>query len=68
MREVGPLTQPDGCPDWVYIMMHQCWTFDPIQRPPFIAILDCLSSRYDMYNLKKNKKQKSSFIYRTVLT
>ncbi|KAL9950624.1 hypothetical protein ACROYT_G043149 [Oculina patagonica] len=48
MREVGPLTQPDGCPDWVYIMMHQCWTFEPIQRPPFIAILDCLSSREPM--------------------
>lgn len=45
IRDKGPLTKPEGCPDWVYIIMHQCWTYDPVQRPPFIAIFDCLTSR-----------------------
>jgi len=48
MREKGPLDPPEGCPDWVYIIMHQCWAFDSTQRPPFLAIVDCLTSREPM--------------------
>lgn len=48
IRDKGPLTKPEGCPDWVYIIMHQCWTYDPVQRPPVIAIFDCLTSRQPM--------------------
>lgn len=48
MKENGPLDQPSGCPDWVFILMHQCWTYEPMQRPPFIAIIDCLSRRYEI--------------------
>ena len=46
MRKKGPLDKPEGCPDWVYIIMHQCWAFDSLQRPPFLALFDCLTSRY----------------------
>lgn len=46
MRDVGPLDQPERCPIWMFIIMHQCWTFEPEQRPPFLAIFDCLTSRY----------------------
>jgi len=45
IRDKGPLAKPEGCPDWVYIIMHQCWTYDPVQRPPFIAIFECLTCR-----------------------
>ncbi|XP_022781525.1 uncharacterized protein LOC111322652 isoform X5 [Stylophora pistillata] len=48
MKENGPLDQPSGCPYWVYILMHQCWTYEPVERPPFIAIIDCLSRREPM--------------------
>ena len=48
MKENRPLDQPSGCPHWVYILMHQCWTYEPTQRPPFIAITDCLSRRYGL--------------------
>ncbi|XP_078353413.1 uncharacterized protein LOC144638109 isoform X2 [Oculina patagonica] len=48
LREIGPLAKPEGCPNWVYIIMHQCWTYDPVQRPPVIAIFDCLTSRQPM--------------------
>ena len=46
IRNHGPLSKPDGCPDWVYILMHQCWAYDSVQRPPALAIFDCLTSRY----------------------
>ncbi|XP_068676830.1 uncharacterized protein [Montipora foliosa] len=47
-RDNGPLSRPKYCPDWVYILMHQCWAFDPKQRPPILAIFDCLTSREPM--------------------
>ncbi|XP_068725933.1 uncharacterized protein [Montipora capricornis] len=47
-RDNGPLNKPKCCPDWIYILMHQCWAFDSKQRPPFLAILDCLTSREPM--------------------
>ncbi|XP_068725930.1 uncharacterized protein [Montipora capricornis] len=47
-RDSGPLSRPECCPDWVYILMHQCWAFDSKQRPPFLAIFDCLTSRKPM--------------------
>ena len=46
MADEGPLGQPDCCPDWVYKIIHQCWAYDSTQRPPFLAIVDCLTSRY----------------------
>ena len=46
MCDKGPLEQPKDCPHWVYIIMHQCWAFKSVQRPPFIAIYDCLTNRY----------------------
>ena len=46
MREEGPLGQPEHCPKWVYNVLHQCWTYESEQRPPFLAIFDCLTSRY----------------------
>ena len=47
IRNHGPLSKPDGCPDWVYILMHQCWAYESVQRPPALAIFDCLTSRYN---------------------
>ncbi|XP_068675220.1 uncharacterized protein [Montipora foliosa] len=47
-RDSGPLSRPECCPDWVYILMHQCWAFDSMQRPPILAIFDCLTSREPM--------------------
>lgn len=65
IRNVGPLSRPDGCPDWVYIVMHQCWAFDPVQRPPFIAIFDCLTTRQPMdswlMSLWKERHEKSEW-------
>lgn len=46
MRDGRPLSKPKGCPDWMYIIMHQCWTHDSVQRPSVLAIFDCLTSRY----------------------
>ena len=46
MRHKGPLDPPEGCPDWVNIIIHQCWAYESVQRPPFLAIFDCLTSRY----------------------
>lgn len=46
MIDKGPMKQPEFCPNWVYLLMHQCWAFDSVQRPPFLAIFDCLTSRY----------------------
>ncbi|XP_074612250.1 uncharacterized protein LOC141866614 isoform X4 [Acropora palmata] len=43
-----PLDRPECCPDWVYILIHQCWAFKSEQRPPFLAIFDCLVSREPM--------------------
>ncbi|KAL9950623.1 hypothetical protein ACROYT_G043148 [Oculina patagonica] len=48
IRDNGPLSKPEACPDWVYIIMHQCWAYQSMQRPPFIAIFDCLTSREPM--------------------
>nr|XP_058966526.1 tyrosine-protein kinase JAK2-like isoform X2 [Pocillopora verrucosa] len=48
LRDNGPLEKPEGCPEWVYIIMHQCWAYVPQQRPPFLAIFDCLTSREPM--------------------
>lgn len=48
IRDNGPLAKPDDCPEWVYIIMHQCWAYFPQQRPPFLAIFDCLTSREPM--------------------
>ena len=45
-RDSYPLQRPECCPDWVYILIHQCWAFTSEQRPPFLAIFDCLTSRY----------------------
>ena len=50
------LPQPENCPDWFYRVMHQCWPYNRLQRPPFIAIADCLTSRcvkqHCYYNMK----------------
>ena len=46
MIDKGPMKQPEFCPNWVYLLMHQCWAFESVQRPPFLAIFDCLTSRY----------------------
>ncbi|XP_015759023.1 PREDICTED: uncharacterized protein LOC107338306 [Acropora digitifera] len=57
------LDRPECCPDWVYILIHQCWTFRSDQRPPFLAIFDCLVSREPMNSwimrhwLKTHKKE-----------
>lgn len=65
MKENGPLDQPSSCPHWVYILMHQCWTYEPTQRPPFIAIIDCLSRREPMLSwimtLWLNRHEKSEW-------
>lgn len=39
------LQKPRSCPDWIDIMIHECWTYQPQQRPPAIALLDCLACR-----------------------
>ena len=46
IRDNGPPDKPEGCPEWVYIIIHQCWAYVAQQRPPFLAIFDCLTSRY----------------------
>ncbi|XP_022781529.1 uncharacterized protein LOC111322654 isoform X1 [Stylophora pistillata] len=48
IRDNGPPTRPEGCPEWVHIIMHQCWAYVPQQRPPFLAVFDCLTSREPM--------------------
>ena len=32
------LPQPQGCPDSIYEMMLQCWTFLPDDRPDFVHL------------------------------
>ena len=32
------LPQPQGCPDSIYEMMLQCWTFHPDDRPDFVHL------------------------------
>ncbi|KAL9964999.1 hypothetical protein ACROYT_G028722 [Oculina patagonica] len=39
------LCKPKSCPEWIYIMIHQCWPYQPRQRPPVIALYDRLTSR-----------------------
>ncbi|XP_022785235.1 uncharacterized protein LOC111325657 [Stylophora pistillata] len=39
------LRQPECCPTWLFAMMYQCWFYTPVERPPFIAIFDGISSR-----------------------
>ncbi|XP_065174817.1 uncharacterized protein LOC135804788 [Sycon ciliatum] len=29
------MDKPDGCPDEMFELMHQCWKTDPASRPPF---------------------------------
>ena len=29
---------PDGCPDYIYAIMVECWNKDPSQRPNFARI------------------------------
>lgn len=40
------LHKPNCCPDWMYIIMQQCWRYNPKHRPPFIALLEHLTNRF----------------------
>ena len=40
------LHKPHCCPDWMYIIMKQCWRYNPKHRPPFIALLEHLTNRF----------------------
>ena len=49
------LRQPECCPTWFYAMMYQCWFYTPVERPPFIAIFDGISSRLVTINDLKHR-------------
>ncbi|XP_075262243.1 ephrin type-A receptor 3-like [Convolutriloba macropyga] len=36
------LPPPDGCPDEVYELMMACWSLQPLSRPPFSLVRQCL--------------------------
>ena len=47
--------QIECCPTWLYTIMHQCWVYAPVERPPFIAIFDGASSRLVIINNLKHR-------------
>ena len=38
----GVMERPDGCPDRLYRLMGQCWSFVPRHRPTFLEIIEDL--------------------------
>nr|XP_058942039.1 uncharacterized protein LOC131770343 [Pocillopora verrucosa] len=45
LPQVQGKCQPKCCPTWLYIIMHQCWVYAPVERLPFMAIFDGISLR-----------------------
>ena len=39
IEEGGRLAKPDRCPEKVYIIMRQCWEYEPRARPTFRDLL-----------------------------
>jgi len=35
---------PDGCPNYMYTIMEECWMMEPSQRPPFLKLREMLTS------------------------
>jgi hypothetical protein len=44
IREGGRLEKPDTCPDDLYQLMLECWTFEKEERPTFESCLKKLQA------------------------
>lgn len=55
------LHKPNSCPDWVYIMMQQCWSYNSKLRPPFIALFKKLARRKSMQYLSMSEIEEEPF-------
>ncbi|KAJ8681018.1 hypothetical protein QAD02_016805 [Eretmocerus hayati] len=47
------LPQPKTCPDHVYKVMQQCWSYAPSDRPTFQELLDIFSSDPEYANIRE---------------
>ncbi|XP_043482946.1 tyrosine-protein kinase Shark [Leptopilina heterotoma] len=47
------LQKPETCPDDVYKIMQQCWSYEPELRPTFKDLLEIFSSDPDYANIKE---------------
>ena len=39
------LQKPRSCPDWIDIIIRECLKYQAEERPPAIALYDCLTCR-----------------------
>ena len=47
------LQKPEACPDDVYKVMQQCWSYEDELRPTFKDLLEIFSSDPDYANIKE---------------
>lgn len=53
MEKGERLQKPETCPDDVYKIMQQCWSYEPELRPTFKDLLEIFSSDPDYANIKE---------------
>lgn len=62
------LQKPLSCPDWIHFVIQECCSYEAKERPPAIALFDCLTCRLAMIFSKKvcfrNHESFVSGIYR----
>lgn len=45
------LARPDNCPDHVYVMMENCWHYNPKERPTFRHLTEFFAQDPDYQNI-----------------
>ncbi|CAH3146938.1 unnamed protein product [Pocillopora meandrina] len=44
------LQKPLSCPDWIHFVIQECCSYEAKERPPAIALFDCLTCRNCKWN------------------
>ena len=54
IEEGGRLAKPDRCPEKVYIIMRQCWEYEPRSRPTFRDLLQIFRREPDFFEFNES--------------